>query len=259
MPDLVYEKRTGGVAWATIARPEVMNALNRAVLEGLERAVAAAAADPEVRVLVVTGAGEKAFSAGADLKERRGMSPEETQARIELINHAFSALARLPRLTIAAINGIAFGGGLELALACDLRVAVEGAQVGLTEVRLGIMPGAGGTQRLTRVVGPARAKELILLGRRIEARRALELGLVNEVVPAGRLAEAIGRIAEELAGCAPISVAQAKEAIDRGLDAGLQAGLAIERGCYEVTLGTQDRNEGLAAFAEKRAPRYQGR
>jgi len=259
MPDLVYEKRAGGVAWATITRPEAMNALNGAVLEGLERAVTDAGADPEVRILVVTGEGDKAFSAGADLKERRGMTAEETRARIDLINRAFDALARLPRPTIAALNGVAFGGGLELALACDLRVAAEGVKLGLTEVRLGIMPGAGGTQRLTRLLGPGRAKELILLGRRIEARRAWELGLLSEVVPAGALAEAIARLTEELGGCAPISVAKAKEAIDRGLDVDLEAGLAIERACYEATLRTQDRNEGLAAFAEKRPPRYQGR
>src|SRR5688572_11853792 len=151
MPDLSYERR-GAVAWATIQRPEAMNALNGAVLEGLERAAADAAADPEVRVLVVTGTGDKAFSAGADLKERRGMGAAETQARIELINRAFNRLAALPKLTVAALNGSAFGGGLELALACDLRLAVEDAKVALTEVRLGIMPGAGGTQRLTRVV-----------------------------------------------------------------------------------------------------------
>jgi enoyl-CoA hydratase/carnithine racemase len=259
MPDLVYQKREGGVAWATIDRPEAMNALSGAVLEGLEGAVAEAAADPAVRVLAVTGAGDKAFSAGADLKERRGMSEAQTRARIDLINRAFNALARLPKPTIAAVNGVAFGGGLELALACDLRVAAEGAKLGLTEVRLGIMPGAGGTQRLARAIGPARARELILLGRRIDARRALEIALVHEVVPGAQLGDAVARLVEELSGCAPVSLAKAKEAIDRGLDVDLDAGLAIERACYEATLATEDRNEGLRAFAEKRPPRYQGR
>jgi enoyl-CoA hydratase/carnithine racemase len=259
MADIVYQKREGGVAWATIDRPEAMNALSGAVLEGLERAVADATADAAVRVLVVTGAGDKAFSAGADLKERRGMTEAQTRARIDLINRAFNALARLPKPTIAAVNGVAFGGGLELALACDLRVAAEGAKLGLTEVRLGIMPGAGGTQRLTRAIGPARARELILLGRRIDARRALEIGLVHEVVPVAQLGDSVARLVGELDGCAPVSLAKAKEAIDRGLDVDLDAGLAIERACYEATLATEDRNEGLRAFAEKRPPRYQGR
>jgi methylglutaconyl-CoA hydratase len=258
MPDLVYEKRDG-VAWATIDRPDAMNALSGAVLEALDLAAADSGADPAVRVLVVTGAGDKAFSAGADLKERRGMTEEQTRARIDLINRAFTHLARLPKPTIAALNGVAFGGGLELALACDLRVAVEGVKVGLTEVRLGIMPGAGGTQRLSRLIGAGRAKELILLGRRIDARRAHEIGLVNDVVPPGKLHEAVARLVDELAGCAPVSVASAKDAIDRGLDLGLDEALAVERACYEVTLATEDRNEGLRAFAEKRAPRYQGR
>lgn len=253
------ERREGGVAWVTLDRPEALNALTGAVLSQLERAFGELGEDPATRVVVVTGAGDKAFCAGADLKERRGMDLAQTRARITLINRCFDALARLPRPTIAAINGVAFGGGLELALACDFRIAVEGAQLGLTEVRLGIMPGAGGTQRLTRLVGVARAKELILLGRRISAARAAEIGLVTEVVPAGELSTAVGRLVDELSGCAPVSVAMAKQAIDRGADVVLDEGLRIERACYEVTLGTEDRNEGLRAFAEKRPPRYQGR
>jgi enoyl-CoA hydratase/carnithine racemase len=258
MPDLVLEKR-GSVAWATIDRPEAMNALSGPVLEGLERAVAEVTHDASVRVLVVAGAGDRAFSAGADLKERRGMDEKQTRARIGLINRAFTGLSRLAKPTIAAMNGAAFGGGLELALACDFRIAVASAKLGLTEVRLGIMPGAGGTQRLSRVVGVARAKELILLGRRIDAARALEIGLVHEVVPDGQLGEAVARLVEELSGCGPIGVAMAKEAIDRGFSMELDAALAIERACYEATLTTEDRNEGLRAFAEKRPPRFQGR
>lgn len=252
------ERREGGAAWVTIDRPDAMNALSGPVLEELGRATAALGADRDVRAVVFTGAGDKAFSAGADLKERRGMTAADTQARITLINGVFDAIARLPKPTIAALNGVAFGGGLELALSCDFRVAVETAQLGLTEVRLGIMPGAGGTQRLTRLVGAARAKEMILLGRRIGAARAAEIGLVNEVVPPGGLPDAVGRILAELAGCAPVSVAMAKQAIDRGLDVVIDEGLRIERACYEVTLGTEDRNEGLRAFAEKRPPRYTG-
>jgi enoyl-CoA hydratase/carnithine racemase len=251
--------RQGLAAWVTIDRPAAMNALTGEVLAGLEAATAELAADPAVRLVAFTGAGDRAFCAGADLKERRGMSEADTRARIDLINRCFTAIARLPRLTVAAVNGVALGGGLELALACDLRIAVEGAELGLTEVRLGILPGAGGTQRLARAIGAARAKELILLGRRVPAARALALGLVSEVVPAGGLPGAVGRLASELEGCAPLSVARAKEAIDRGIDVSLDEGLAIERQCYDSTLGTEDRLEGLRAFAEKRPPRYLGR
>lgn len=256
---LTVERRDRGAAWLTIQRADAMNALSGPVLEALGAAVAELAVDREVRAVVVTGAGDKAFSAGADLKERRGMDEAQTRARIGLINGVFNALHRLPKPTIAAMNGSAFGGGLELALSCDFRVAVAGAQLGLTEVRLGIMPGAGGTQRLARAVGVARAKELILLGRRIDAARAAVIGLVHEVVPAGELGAAVARLLDELAGCAPRSIALAKEAIDRGVDVVLDEGLRIERSCYEQTLGTEDRLEGLRAFAEKRPPHYEGK
>lgn len=253
------ERRELGAAWIIIDRPDAMNALSGAVLDGLLAATRTLSVAPDVRAIVVTGAGAKAFSAGADLKERRGMSEADTRARIELINLAFDTLARSPRPTIAAVNGVAFGGGLELALACDLRVASSTAQLGLTEVRLGIMPGAGGTQRLARLVGAGRAKELILTGRRITAEQAYRIGLVSEVVQTDALEAEVHRLLEELAAAAPVSLAMAKAAIDRGADVGLDEGLRIERACYEVTLRTDDRNEGLAAFAEKRAPRYQGR
>jgi enoyl-CoA hydratase/carnithine racemase len=250
--------RSGAVAWVTIDRPEAMNALSGAVLEGLADAAADLASDLDVRLVAVTGAGDRAFSAGADLKERRGMSEDETRARIDTINRVFTTWARLPKLTVAAVNGVALGGGMELALTCDLRIADETATFGQTEVRLGILPGAGGTQRLARLLGPARAKELILLGRRISAARALEMGLVSQVVPAGGLPAAVAAVATELEGCAPVSVAQAKIAIDVGLEVGIDEGLAIERRCYEVTLRTEDRDEGLRAFSEKRPPRFQG-
>ena len=256
--EIRLERRGAGVVWVILDRPEVKNALSGPVLEGLLHAATLLGADSEVRAVVVTGAGT-AFSAGADLKERRGMSEEQASARLDLIGRAFSAWARMPKPTIAAINGAAFGGGLEFALTCDLRVAVESAELALTEVRMGIIPGAGGTQRLPRLIGVARAKELILLGRRIRARRAAEIGLVNEVTPDGELIPAIDRLLAELAGTAPVSVAQAKAAIDQGIDVALDDGLVIERSCYGATLGTEDRNEGLCAFAEKRPPRYQGR
>jgi methylglutaconyl-CoA hydratase len=253
------ERRDAGAAWVTLDRPEAMNALSGPVLTGLLDAITKLASDPSLRAIVITGAGDKAFCAGADLKERRGMSEAETRVRIDLINHVFNTLARVSKPTIAALNGVAFGGGLELALACDFRLATAGVQLGLTEVRLGIMPGAGGTQRLARLVGAARAKELILLGRRLDAQRAFDIGLVHELAPPGGLQASVDALLTELAGTAPVSLAMAKQAIDRGVDVGIDEGLRIERQCYEVTLGTEDRNEGLRAFAEKRAPHYQGK
>jgi enoyl-CoA hydratase/carnithine racemase len=253
------ERREGGAAWVTLARSDAMNALSGQVLRELGAAIDDLDHDEAVRAIVITGAGDKAFCAGADLKERRGMSEAETRVRIDLINQVFNAIARVAKPTIAAMNGVAFGGGLELALACDFRVAVSGIQLGLTEVRLGIMPGAGGTQRLARLVGTSRAKELILLGRRIDAEHAHAIGLVHEVAAPGALGAIVDKLLGELSGSAPLSVAMAKQAIDRGIDVVLDEGLRIERQCYEVTLGTEDRNEGLRAFAEKRAPRFTGK
>jgi len=255
---VVNVERRGNVVWVTLNRPEARNALSGEVLEALD-AAAANLQESDARAVVLTGAGDKAFSAGADLKERLAMDAEQTYERIELINNVFNALAGLPRPTICALNGSAYGGGLELALTCDFRIAVDTAEVGLTEVRLGIMPGAGGTQRLPRLIGVARAKEMILLGRRISAARAAEWGLVNEVVPAAQLGAAVDRWVAELDGCAPISVTVAKQAIDKGTEQDIEDGLRTERGCYDATLRTEDREEGLRAFNEKRPPRYQGR
>ncbi len=254
----VLEKRDG-VAWVTLDRPAARNALSLAVNRELLRLARELGDDPEVRIVVLTGAGDQAFCAGADLKERKGVPAAGSKPYIDAISGAIDAWARLPRPTVCALNGSAYGGGLELALACDLRVCVEGAELGLTEVRLGIMPGAGGTQRLPRLVGVAAAKELILLGRRISAARALALGLVVEVVPAADLRATVEGLVAELAGCAPRSLQMAKAAIDRGIDVGIDEGLRIERQCYDVTLFSEDRDEGLRAFAEKRPPRYTGR
>jgi methylglutaconyl-CoA hydratase len=246
------------VAWVTLARPDARNALSRAVNEELARLARSLGDDPAVRVVVLTGAGDQAFCAGADLKERKGVPASGSKPYIDAISGAIDAWARLPKPTICAMNGSAYGGGLELALACDLRVVVEGAELGLTEVRLGIMPGAGGTQRLPRLIGVAAAKELILLGRRVGAARALALGLVLDVVPRDGLRAAVDGLLAELAGCAPRSLAMAKAAIDRGVDVGLDEGLRIERQCYDVTLFSADRDEGLLAFAERRPPRFTG-
>lgn len=187
------------------------------------------------------------------------MTKAETVEFLDELGGTLSTLAALPCPVIAAINGAAFGGGLELALACDIRVAAEGALLGLPEARLGIIPGAGGTQRLARVLGPARAKEIILTGRRVDAARARELGLVAEVVPAAELETAVGRWIDDIAACGPLAVAEAKAAIDGGLALRDAEALALERRCYEVVLRSADRDEGLRAFAEKRQPQFKGR
>ncbi|MBA2542983.1 MAG: enoyl-CoA hydratase/isomerase family protein [Deltaproteobacteria bacterium] len=258
MPDIVVEKR-GAIAWVTLNRPDARNALSRAVNQQLQEIAAEIDHDTDLRAVVITGAGDKAFCAGADLKERKGVPAAEAAPYINAIGGAISSWGELRKPTIAAMNGSAYGGGLELALACDFRILVEGSEVGLTEVRLGIMPGAGGTQRLPRLIGEARAKELILLGRRISAARALEIGLVTQVVPRAQLVAAVDAMVGELAGCAPLSVQQAKSAIERAHASSLEQGLQTERELYDVTLYSEDRDEGLAAFAESRPPRYQGR
>jgi len=258
MTDILVDKQ-GAVAWVTLNRPDARNALSREV--NLKLAEIANELDfaEEIRAIVITGTGDKAFCAGADLKERKGIPAGDSAPYINAIAGAINGWGELRKPTIAAMNGSAYGGGLELALACDFRILVEGAEVGLTETRLGIMPGAGGTQRLPRLVGEARAKEMILLGRRISAARALEIGLVTQVVPRAGLVAAVEALLAELAGVAPLSVQQAKTAIERGHGRTIDEGLAIEREHYEVTLFSEDRDEGLAAFAAGRPPVYKGR
>jgi len=258
MTEILVEERDR-VAWITLNRAEVRNALSRAVNLRLQEIADGFEMREDIVAVVITGAGEKAFCAGADLKERKGVPASETAPYINAIAGAIESWGSIRKPTIAMMNGSAYGGGLELAMACDFRLLVEGAEVGLTEVRLGIMPGAGGTQRLPRLVGEARAKEMIMLGRRIGAARAKEIGLVTDVVPRDQLRPAVEALLADLALCAPLSVASAKSAIERGYGKALEDGLAIERECYEVTLFSEDRDEGLLAFAEGRPPRYQGR
>jgi methylglutaconyl-CoA hydratase len=253
------ERAEGGAVWVTLNRPDARNALSKAVNLELARLARELSDDPDVRAVVLTGAGDAAFCAGADLKERKGVPAAQAKPYIDAISGGIDAWAHITKPTICALNGSAYGGGLELALACDFRIAVTTAEVGLTEVKLGIMPGAGGTQRLPRLIGAAAAKEMILLGRRIGAERALAIGLVSAVVAPGDLRTAVDAMLGELAGCAPRSVAMAKAAIDRGIDVGIDEGLRIERQCYDVTLFSEDRDEGLRAFAEKRPPRFTGR
>ncbi|WP_437633359.1 enoyl-CoA hydratase-related protein [Sorangium sp. So ce854] len=252
--------RRGAVAVLTIDRADRRNALSRDALLAFGRLGRELVDDPEVRAIVITGAGDKAFCAGADLKERQGMSPDDVRRQVGLYRTELGVLARSPKPVVAAINGVAFGGGLELALLCDLRVAAPHAELALPETSLGIIPGAGGTQRLPRVVGEARAKEMILLGRRLTAPEALAWGLVNRVAPEGApvVDDAIAWI-EPIASGAPIAQAAALRAIEDGYDVPLELGLEIERVHYDETLRSEDRLEALRAFAEKRRPVYKGR
>lgn len=246
----------GAIERWTINGEAKRNALSRAMVNELAGHVKrVSGVDRAVRAVVITGAGSKAFCAGADLKERATMSEDEVRLFLSSLRATFRALELSDCVFIAAINGAAFGGGTELALSCDLRVLHESAELGLTEVKLGIIPGGGGTQRLPRLIGKGAAKDLILTGRRVAATEALSLGLVNRIGDA----EAALELAKQVVENAPIAVGLAKHAIDDGQHLGLDDALALEQRFYEDTLGTQDRLEGLKAFAEKRRPVFQGK
>lgn len=250
----------GSVCIWTIDRAARSNALDRATLVAFGKLAREVASNESIRAVVITGAGNKAFCAGADLKERQGMSENEVRAQLDLYWSELRPVDRCPKPVVAALNGAALGGGLELAMCCDLRIAAAHAQLGLPETSLGIIPGAGGTQRLPRLVGEARAKEMILLGRRLTAAEALAWGLVQRVTPEGQdvLEDTLAWI-RPIAEGAPVAQAAALEAIDRAFDTPLELGLALEKASYEKTLMSEDRREALAAFVEKRAPRFQGR
>lgn len=256
---LVLEERKDQVVVLTLNRPEVMNSFNFGLLLALKERIEAIQFDPEVRVVIITGAGEKAFCAGADLKERATYSEQQVREFIFTIRNLFTFIEYLNKPVIGAVNGIALGGGTELALACDLRIASSKASMGLTETRLAIIPGAGGTQRLPRLVGRGKAKELIFTGRRVDAQEALDIGLVNKVCPPESLLEECLKMAGMICETGPIAIQQAKYAINYGLETDLHTGLAIESNAYWVTIPSEDRLEGLAAFREKRKPVYKGK
>jgi enoyl-CoA hydratase/carnithine racemase len=253
----VVSERRGPIEIWRLSQPDRMNALSRGMVAQLDAIVARAAADPELRAVIVTGEGARAFCAGADLRERTAMNDNDVRAFLSELSGLFERIDAFPRPVIAAINGLALGGGLELALACDLRVMASDAELGLPETTIGVIPGAGGTQRLPRAIGEARAKEMILLGRRMRAAEALACGLVQR--SADDALRAALELAAELAGGAAIALSAALEAIERGRDLPLADALAVERRCYERTLVSEDRREALAAFADKRKPRFQGR
>jgi enoyl-CoA hydratase/carnithine racemase len=262
MDPLWLERDLGHARVWTLNRPDARNALSRAARAELEAKVAAVAGAAEVRAVVLTGAGEKAFSAGADLKERAGMGEDEVRTWLEDLRRTLLSIEGSPKVFIAAINGVAMGGGLELALACDLRIAAREAKMGLPEVRLAILPGGGGTQRLPRLIGPGRARDLVLTGRAVGAEEALAMGLVERLAPEGSgpggALETALALAESLKGCGPLALARAKDAMRLGAHQPLENALETEQACYEAILHTKDRLEGLAAFREKRPPNYRG-
>ncbi|MEK4758897.1 enoyl-CoA hydratase-related protein [Viridibacillus sp. FSL E2-0187] len=258
METLIY-KQQEHLAFVTLNRPLAMNAFNYDLLVELGKIVESIRINPDIRVVIFTGAGDKAFSVGADLKERKTLTEQRVKRNLYKIGEVFSAIENLPQPTIAMINGYAFGGGTELALACDFRFAADDVLLGLTETSLGIIPGAGGTQRLPRLIGEAKALELILTAKRLQAEEALAYGLLTKIEKREDLLTKTVAFAELMLANGPIALQQAKFAIKHGMNTDLQTGLHIERKAYEITIPTEDRIEALNAFSEKRKPNFTGR
>jgi enoyl-CoA hydratase len=254
-PSVIVELEHG-VAVLTVNRPSALNALNSTVLLELEQAIAALAADPALRVLIVTGAGSKSFIAGGDIVEMSGYTPQSARRFAALGHRVLAALEALPVPVIAAVNGFCLGGGCELALACDLIYAADNARFGQPEVNLGLMPGFGGTQRLARRIGPARAAELIYTARQVKADEARAIGLALEVFPNADLLTKVREIAAGIASKGPVAVRASKLAIARGLDAPLAVGNALEVEAFANLFDSADAREGMTAFVEKRTAQF---
>ena len=247
------------LAYITFNRPEVMNALSNALTEELGQVLAEVQKDDEIRVLIITGAGEKAFMAGADIKEVQErdfvLGRKQTRRRQEVLN----MLAEMPIPVIAAVNGFALGAGIEIAIACTLRIASANAKMGSPEVNLGIIPGDGATQRLPRLIGFGRAMEMVLTARMVDAEEAYRIGLVNKVVPQENLMEEVKKMANVIASKSPLAIQYAKEAVNRSLEVGIYEGLAHESYLHALACATEDKKEGVAAFLEKRKPQFKGK
>jgi enoyl-CoA hydratase len=250
---------TDGILTITVDRPKVLNALNAQTVAEIGQAFEAAREDTSVRCVILTGEGEKAFVAGADIRELAQMTPITGKAVAEKGQQVFRAIERFPKPVIAAINGFALGGGCELALACHIRIASENAQLGLPEVTLGIIPGYGGTQRMARLLGKGKALELILTGDRIKAEEAARIGLVNKVVPADQLMTVAREMAATIAKRGPLAVAAAIEAVMRGSDMSFDEGQTLEATLFGLLASTSDMKEGMGAFLEKRTAEFTGR
>lgn len=247
-----------GIATVTLDRPKALNALDTTTLRELNGLLDELAADDAVRVLILTGAGDKAFVAGADIKELAALSPLQARHHAAFGQSVFNKLESLGKPSVAAINGFALGGGLELAMACTLRVASENAKLGLPEVTLGLIPGFGGTQRLSRLVGQGHALQAVLTGGMIDAARAADIGLVNEVTSPEGLMDAAGKLASKLAGFSAATLRLAEETVRRGAEMAFDDALAFEAGQFGVAAATEDAREGMAAFVEKRKPDFRG-
>ena len=255
---ILYEKDEA-VATITLNRPETLNAFSREVVEEVLQALEDVKNDENVRVVVLTGAGEKAFSAGADIKAMIGMNALRARDLSLMGEKLCLALENLEKPVVAALNGYALGGGLEVAMACDLRIASENARMGQTEINIGLIPGWGGTQRLTRLIGRTKAKELVFTGRMIDAKTAEQLGIVNMVVPTDKFRETVRQFALDLAAKAPVAIKVAKALINKGADISLHSALALEREGFGVVASTEDLQEGVKAFTEKRKPAFKGK
>jgi len=255
---IIYEK-SEGTATITLNRPDALNAWSQELAQEFLTAMDDARKDESIKVVVITGAGEKAFSAGADIKAMKGMTALKARALSQMGYRICNAVESLEKPVIAALNGYALGGGMEVSMACDFRIASDKARMGQTEINIGLIPGWGGTQRLTRLVGKAKAKELVYTGKIIDANTASQWGLVNKVVPAGELMTAVKEFAQELAGKAPVAIKVAKSLIDKGADVDLESALAMEREGFGVVASSEDLQEGVSAFTEKRKPTWKGK
>ena len=255
----VLSRDADGVRVLTIDRPDKLNALNRQTLEALDAAFAAAGEDPAVRAVVLTGSGGKAFVAGADIAEMNALTAIEGREFSLLGQRLMRRIERLPKPVIAMVNGYALGGGLELAMACHLRVAADSARLGQPEVNLGLIPGFGGTQRLLRLAGRAATFELCLLGAPLDAARALQLGLVNRVVPAADLESETMKLAAQLASAAPLALRGVLDAVVLGGECGSEEGLQFETAQFALLFASEDMREGTDAFLAKRKPQFQNR
>ena len=258
LANAVYEKK-GPVAYVTVNRPRVMNALNKATWADLRTVFEDARDDAAVRGVVLTGAGDKAFIAGADISELARVTAFEAELSSRFGQEVLDLIENLGKPVVAAINGFALGGGCETAMACTIRIAVENAKFGQPEVKLGLLPGGGGTQRLPRLVGKGRALQLILSGEIISAQEAYRIGLVNEIVPAADLINRAEAIIKQIAANAPIAVKFALEATNKGMEASQSEGLLLEASYFGLCAATEDKKEGTSAFLEKRAPQFRGR
>jgi enoyl-CoA hydratase/carnithine racemase len=258
LANVQYEKK-GSIAYVTVNRPKVLNALNTPTWTDLRAAFEDAKADASVHGVILTGAGDKAFIAGADISELANVDAYDAEESSRFGQGVLDLIENLGKPVIAAINGFALGGGCETAMACTIRIAAEHAKFGQPEVKLGLLPGGGGTQRLPRLVGKGRALQLILTGETISAQEAYRIGLVNEVVPAAGVIDRAETILKQIAGNAPIAVKFSLEAANKGLETSQSEGLALEASYFGICAATEDKKEGTSAFLEKRAPKFRGR